>query len=235
MTKRGGSGKLGKTCIERVCVAVASSSRTGGRVVGSASGTYKVIDPAGAKVYRYWQDSNTASGSSNVYAGSVEVAHLAQGTSVEVTATRGNQVRIVAPNAGCVFRASLEPIASVPVTSAPEASPAPPPDNDGDAVMAEAPAPAPAPTHRYETRRRVALTPAAAPTPAAPLPAPAPAVPPGAMPTATETQEQADRRRRDEITANLDQLAINRPNEYTTLVGALVRLTRDLVGLGASV
>ena len=186
-----------------------------------ASGTFKVIDPDGAKVYKFWEDLG----------GSEEVAHLAQGTSVEVTATRGNQVRILAPNVGCVFRASLEPIASVPVTSAPEASPAPSPDNDGDAVMAEAPAPAPAPTHRYETRRRVALTPAAAPTPAAPLPAPAPAVPPGAMPTATETQGQADARRRDEITANLDRLATNRPDTYTTLVGSLVRLTRDLLGM----
>ena len=55
------------------------------------------------------------------------------------------------------------------------------------------------------------------------------------MAEAPETQGQANARRRDEITANLDQLAINRPNEYTTLVGALVRLTRDLVGLGASV
>ena len=55
------------------------------------------------------------------------------------------------------------------------------------------------------------------------------------MAEAVETQGQANARRRDEITANLDQLAINRPNEYTTLVGALVRLTRDLVGLGASV
>ena len=200
-----------------------------------ASGTFKVINPAGAKVYRYWEDSITASSSSKVSAGSVEVAHLPQGTSVVVTGQIGRQVRIVEPQAGCVFLESLEQIASAPV-----ASPAPSPDNDGDAVMAEAPAPAPPPTHRYETRRSVALTPAAAPTPAAPtpaapLPAPAPAVPPGAMPTATETQGQANARRRDEITANLDQLAINRPNEYTTLVGALVRLTRDLVGLGASV
>ena len=185
--------------------------------MGSASGTFKVIDPAGAKVYHYWE-----------HIGSEEVGHLPQGTSVVVTGQVGRQVRIVEPQAGCVFLESLEQIASAPVASAP-------PDNDGDAVMAEAPAPAPAPTHRYETRRRVALTPAAAPTPAAPLPAPAPAVPPGAMPTATETQGQANARRRDEITANLDQLAINRPNEYTTLVGALVRLTRDLVGLGASV
>jgi len=186
-----------------------------------ASGTYKVIDPAGAKVYKFWEDSNTASSSSKVSAGSVEVAHLPQGTSVEVTATKGKQARIVEPQVGCVFLASLEQIASAPVAS-------------------EASATAPAPTHRYETRQSVALSPAAAPTPAAPTPAPAPAVPPpddddAVMAEATETQGQANARRRDEITANLDQLAINRPNEYTTLVGALVRLTRDLVGLGASV
>ena len=90
--------------------------------------TFKVIDPAGAKVYKFWEDLG----------GSEEVAHLAQGTSVEVTATRGNQVRILAPNVGCVFRASLEPIASVPVASAPT-------END-------------APTHRYGTRGRAART-----------------------------------------------------------------------------
>ena len=181
--------------------------------MGSASGTFKVIDPAGAKVYRYWEDSSAGRGSAAGSAGSEEVAHLAQGTSVEVTATRGNQVRIVAPNVGCVFRASLEPIASVPVTSAPEAPPAP------------------APTHRYETRGRVALTPAAAPTSA-----PAPAAPPpedddAVMAEETETQDQANQRRRDEITANLDRLAINSPDTYTTLVGSLVRLTRDLLGM----
>ena len=38
-------------------------------------------------------------------------------------------------------------------------------------------------------------------------------------------------RRRDEITANLDRLAINSPDTYTTLVGPLVRLTRDLLGM----
>ena len=187
-----------------------------------ASGTYKVIDPAGAKVYKFWEDSNTRSGSSYVSAGSVEVAHLPQGTSVEVTATKGKQVRIVEPVAGCVFLESLEQIASVPVASAP-------PDNDGDAVMAEAPAPAPAPTHRYETRRRVALTPAAAPTPAAPLPAPAPAVPPGAMPTATETQDQANTRRRDEITARLDQLKVIDPDTYTTVVASFLGVARGAV------
>jgi hypothetical protein len=175
-----------------------------------ASGTYKVIDPAGAKVYRYWEDSITASSSSKVSAGSVEVAHLPQGTSVEVTATKGKQARIVSPNVGCVFLASLEQIASAPVAS--EAS-------------------APAPTHRYETRRSVALSPAAAPTSA-----PAPAAPPpedddAVMAEETETQDQANARRRDEITANLDQLAINRPDTYTTLVGSLVRLTRDLLGM----
>ena len=79
------------------------------------------------------------------------------------------------------------------------------------------------------------------PAPAAPAPdvetpaAPAPAPGDAEMAEAPETQGQANARRRDEITANLDQLAINRPNEYTRLVGALVRLTRDLVGLGASV
>ena len=234
MTKRGGPGALkSKPCVQRACLVLNPP-----KAPKELRGTFKVIDPAGAKVYKFWEDSNTVSSSSTVSAGSVEVGHLPQGTSVEVTAERGRQVRIVAPRAGCVFLESLEQIASVPVASAP-------PDNDGDAVMAEAPAPAPAPTHRYETRRRAALTPATAPTPAAPtpaaplpaapLPAPAPAVPPGAIPTATETQGQANARRRDEITANLDQLAINRPNEYTTLVGALVRLTRDLVGLGASV
>ena len=46
------------------------------------------------------------------------------------------------------------------------------------------------------------------------------------MAEATETQDQANARRRDEITANLDQLAINRPNEYTTLVGALAAYAR---------
>ena len=181
--------------------------------MGSASGTFKVIDPAGAKVFDFWEETQ---------GGYKEVAHLAQGTSVEVTAERGRQVRIVAPRAGCVFLNSLEQIASVPVASAP-------PDNDGDAVMAEAPAPAPAPTHRYETRRRVALTPAAAPTPAAPLPAPAPAVPPGAMPTATETQDQANARRRDEITAQLDRLKFIDPNTYTTVVASFLGIARGVV------
>ena len=79
------------------------------------------------------------------------------------------------------------------------------------------------------------VAPAAAPTPVAPTPAPAPAAPPpedddAVMAEATETQDQANARRRDEITANLDQLAINNPDTYTTLVGSLVRLTRDLVG-----
>ena len=264
MTKRGGSGKLGKTCIERVCLTLKAQPlphRTGGRVVGSASGTYKVIDPDGAKVYKFWEDSSTGLSSSRNSAGSVEVAHLPQGTSVEVTATRGNQARIVAPNVGCVSLASLEQIASAPVAS-------------------EASAPAPAPTHRYQTRRSGTpvdeeppvpdlpddrdelremcvqagvpysskdsvehiknrlrkVAPAAAPTPVAPTPAPAPAAPPpedddAVMAEATETQDQANARRRDEITANLDQLAINRPDTYTTLVGSLVRLTRDLVGL----
>ena len=152
----------------------------------TASSTFKVIDPAGAKVYKFWEDLG----------GSEEVAHLAQGTSVEVTAERGRQVRIVEPRAGCVFLESLERVE--PVASAPDASAAPAPDVE-------------------------------APT------APQPDDDDAEMAEATETQDQANQRRRDEITANLDQLAINRPNEYTTLVGALVRLTRDLVGLGASV
>ena len=169
--------------------------------MGSASGTFKVIDPAGAKVYHYWE-----------HIGSEEVGHLPQGTSVVVTGQVGRQVRIVEPRAGCVFLASLEQIASAPVAS-------------------EASATAPAPTHRYETRQSVALSPAAAPTPAAPTPAPAPAVPPpddddAVMAEATETQGQANARRRDEITAQLDRLKLLDPNTYTTVVACFLGIAR---------
>ena len=157
-----------------------------------ASGTYKVIDPAGAKVYRYWEDSITASSSSKVSAGSVEVAHLPQGTSVEVTAERGRQVRIVEPRAGCVFLESLERVE--PVASAPDASPMP------------APA-APAPDVE---------------TPAAPAPAPGDAE----MAEAPETQDQANVRRRDEITAQLDRLKIIDPDTYTTVVACFLGIAR---------
>ena len=157
-----------------------------------ASGTYKVIDPAGAKVYKFWEDSNTASSSSKVSAGSVEVAHLPQGTSVEVTAERGRQVRIVAPRAGCVFLNSLERVE--PVASAPDASPMP------------APA-APAPDVE---------------TPAAPQPNHDDAE----MADAVETQGQANARRRDEITAQLDRLKLLDPNTYTTVVACFLGIAR---------
>ena len=219
MTKRGGPGLLStKTCIERACLrlrarrprptshrslsvqqrVVASQAARGEKqkamqaasaATATASSTFKVIDPAGARVFSSWEDDYRTRRGHVIE----EVAHLPQGTSVEVTAERGRQVRIVEPKVGFVFLASLEPVE--PVASAPDA---PAPDVEA---------------------------------PAAPAPAPGDAE----MAEAVETQGQANARRRDEITANLDQLAINRPNEYTTLVGALVRLTRDLVGLGASV
>ena len=199
--------------------------------MGSASGTFKVIDPAGAKVYKYWE-----------HIGSEEVGHLPQGMSVVVTGEVGRQVRIVQPVAGCVFLESLEQIASAPVASAPDASPAPSPDSDDDdSELEEQGASSSGVTARVLARRRGLVVEGAPETPAAPVPAveapaaPAPAPGDAEMAEAPETQDQANARRRDEITANLDQLAINRPNEYTTLVGALVRLTRDLVGLGASV
>ena len=213
--------------------------------MGSASGTFKVIDPAGAKVYKYWE-----------HIGSEEVGHLPQGMSVVVTGEVGRQVRIVQPVAGCVFLESLEQIASAPVASAPDASPAPSPDSDDDDSELEQGASSSGVTARVLARRRGLVVEGAPETPAAPVPAveapaapapaaaapdveapaaPAPAPGDAEMAEAPETQDQANARRRDEITANLDQLAINRPNEYTTLVGALVRLTRDLVGLGASV
>ena len=195
--------------------------------MGSASGTFKVIDPAGAKVYKYWE-----------HIGSEEVGHLPQGMSVVVTGEVGRQVRIVQPVAGCVFLESLEQIASAPVASAPDASPAPSPDSDDDdSELEEQGASSSGVTARVLARRRGLVVEGAPETPAAPVPAveapaaPAPAPGDAEMAEAPETQDQANARRRDEITANLDQLAINRPNEYTTLVGALVRLTRDLVGL----
>ena len=150
--------------------------------MGSASGTFKVIDPAGAKVYKFWEDLG----------GSEEVAHLAQGTSVEVTAERGRQVRIVEPRAGCVFLESLERVE--PVASAPDASPMP------------APA-APAPDVE---------------TPAAPAPAPGDAE----MAEAPETQHQANARRRDEITVQLDRLEIIDPDTYTTVVACFLGIAR---------
>ena len=75
------------------------------------------------------------------------------------------------------------------------------------------------------------------PAPAAPAPdVEAPAAPPpedddAVMAEATETQDQANARRRDEITANLDQLAINRPDTYTSVVGAFLRFSREAVGM----
>ena len=208
------------------CVVASQAALTPAqRVVGVASGTLKVIDPDGAKVYKFWEDVG----------GSEEVAHLAQGTSVEVTATRGNQVRIVAPKVGCVFRASLEPIASVPVASTlpdVEEHAEPGPDNDDDDSELEQGASSSGVTARVLARRRGRVE-----TPAAPAPdVEAPAAPPpedddAVMAEAVETQDQANQRRRDEITANLDRLAINSPDTYTTLVGSLVRLTRDLLGM----
>ena len=198
------------------CVVASQAALTPAqRVVGVASGTFKVIDPDGAKVYKFWEDVG----------GSEEVAHLAQGTSVEVTATRGNQVRIVAPKVGCVFRASLEPIASVPVASTlpdVEEHAEPGPDNDDDDSELEQGASSSGVTARVLARRRGRVE-----TPAAPAPEDDDAV----MAEAVETQDQANQRRRDEITANLDRLAINSPDTYTTLVGSLVRLTRDLLGM----
>jgi len=151
------------------------------RPPAAIAGTFKVIDPDGAKVYLYWDDLG----------GSEEVAHLAQGTSVEVTAERGRQVRIVEPRVGCVFLESLERIE--PVASAPDASPAAPaPDVEAPA----APAPAPDDTEMAEV---------------------------------VETQEQANARRRVEITAQLDRLKLIDPDTYATVVASFLGVVRGAV------
>jgi hypothetical protein len=199
-----------------------------------ASGTFKVIDPDGAKVFSSWEDDYRTRRGHVIE----EVAHLAQGTSVEVTATRGNQVRIVAPKVGCVFRASLEPIASVPVASAPvasapDASPAPSPDSDDDdSELEEQGASSSGVTARVLARRRGLVAEGALETPAAPAPdveapaAPAPDDDDAVMAEATETQDQANARRRDEITAQLDRLKLLDPNTYTTVVASFLGVAR---------
>ena len=49
------------------------------------------------------------------------------------------------------------------------------------------------------------------------------------MAEATETQDQANARRRDEITAQLDQLKIIDPDTYTTVVASFLGVVRGAV------
>ena len=70
------------------------------------------------------------------------------------------------------------------------------------------------------------------PAPAAPAPdvetpaAPAPAPGDAEMAEAPETQDQANVRRRDEITAELDRLKIIDPETYTTVVACFLGIAR---------
>ena len=49
------------------------------------------------------------------------------------------------------------------------------------------------------------------------------------MAEATETQDQANARRRDEITAQLDRLKLIDPDTYTTVVGSFLGIARGAV------
>ena len=70
------------------------------------------------------------------------------------------------------------------------------------------------------------------PAPAAPTPdveapaAPQPDDDDAEMAEAVETQDQANARRRDEITAQLDQLKIIDPDTYTTVVACFLGIAR---------